>query len=438
MKWLLFIYSFTSLSIANCQSIKKHWTLEQCIDSALVTNYNIQSTTIKSDISNVKLKNSKYNYLPSLNGGATHGYNWGQTIDPFTNQFATSRVQYNNFYLNSSLVLFSGLQNYYTQKINEVDWQSQVYNKQIEERNLKIKVATAYLQVLLNNEIYLALEEQLKLTMIQKEKITNLIEAQREPQHKLFEIVAQEEIDKYNILKAQNDLNYALLLLQQLMTKPYNSNFNVVIFDTLSNQKNDFINGIDISSFPELKLSDLTIQKQELRTQSTKGRFYPTLSVNGSLGSGYSENSKYLAPNGELTPKPFNTQIDENFYQSASLTLTVPIFNKNTTRTQVQLNRLDIEQLKLDKQEQELAILNKIEQLKMDVLISNSQLNSLKAVVDATKISYKNNQIQFESGIITFTSLLEVKNKLFTSESNLIQNKYKLKINELVLSFYLN
>jgi len=438
MRIILAILFTISLSVSYCQLGNDiNWTLEQCIDSALVNNYSIQTVNVTSDISNVKLKNAKYSYLPSLNGGATHGYNWGQTIDPFTNQFATSRVQYNNFYLNSSLVLFSGLQNYYTQKVNKADWQSQVYNKRIEERNLKIQITTAYLQVLLNNEINIRLEEQLKLTHIQYQRISNLIETEREPSHKLFKIIAEEETDKYNVLKSQNDLNYALLLLQQLMNKSYDSNFNIVTIDTL-NQTNNLENEIDISSFPELKLSDLTIEKQELSIQIVKGRLYPTLSVNGSLGTGYSENSKYLSPTGELLPKVFNTQIDENFYQSASLSLIVPILNKNTTNSQLQINRLELEQLKLNNKKQRLEIQNKLEQLKMDVTNSNSQYISLTAVVKTNEVNYQNSQIQFENGIITYSRLLEVKNRLYKAQSNLIQSKYRAKMNELILDYYLN
>ena len=333
--------------------------------------------------------------------------------------------------------MFSGLQNYYSQKIIEIDWQSQAYNKQIEERNLKIKVATTYLQALLNNEIYLALEEQLKLTRIQKVRITNLIEEEREPKHKLFEILAQEETDKYNILKANNDLNYTLLLLQQLMDMPYHSNFNISTFDTISNS-NSSINEIDISSFPELKLSDLNIQKQELNTQSTKGRLYPTLLANGSLGSGYSGNSTYLTPTGESLSKPFGTQINDNFYQSASLSLTIPIFNKNTTNTQIQINRLESEQLKLDKEKQVLEIQNKIEQLKMNVSNSRAQFNSLKSVVKANEINYQNSLIQFENGVIAYFTLLEAKNRLFKAKSDLTQVKFQMLANNLILGFYLS
>ncbi len=439
MKRFLFILSFFSLSNIYCQSsTKKGWTLEQCIDSALVNNYNIRSANIKYDISNVKSKNAKYSYLPSLNGGATHGYNWGQTIDPFTNQFATNRVQYNNFYLSSSLVLFSGLQNYYTNKVAGIDLQSQIYNKQIEERNLKIQIATAYLQVLLNNEIYEALQEQLKLTLIQKERISNLIEAQREPKNKLLKILAQEETDKYNILKAQNDLNYSLLLLQQLMNMPYQPNFNVITFDTLTSKthNNEIDKKLDVSSFPEIKLTDLQIQKKELNTQIAKGKLSPSLSANGSIGSGYSGNNTYLTPNGELQPKPFNTQLGENFYQSLSFTLTIPIFNKNTTKTQIEINKLQLEQLKLDKQKQALEIQNKIEQLKMDVSNFNAQLNSLKAVVKANQMNFYNTQIQFENGYITYNELLEVRNKLFKSQSELLQIKYSKYSKALILDFY--
>jgi len=281
------------------------------------------------------------------------------------------------------------------------------------------------------------LKEQLKLTRVQKERITNLIEAQREPKHKLFEILAQEETDKYNILKANNDLNYTLLLLQQLMNMSYQSNFNIATFDTLS-PSNSIDNEFDMSSFPELKLSDLNIQKQELNTQSTKGRLYPTLSANGSLGSGYSGNSTYLTPTGETLSKPFGTQINDNFYQSASLTLTVPIFNKNTTITQIQINRLELEQLKLDKEKQKLEIQNKIEQLKMDIKNSSSQFNSIKAVVKANEINYHNSQVQFENGVITYSNLLEVKNNLFKAQSDLIQAKYQMLANNLILGFYLN
>lgn len=86
--------------------ISQQWTLDQCIDSAIQNNLSIQSSNIKSQIERINLSNSKSALLPSLNTGITHGYNWGQTIDLFTNQFATNRVQYDNFFCRVVLCCF--------------------------------------------------------------------------------------------------------------------------------------------------------------------------------------------------------------------------------------------------------------------------------------------------------------------------------------------
>ena len=116
------------------------------------------------------------------------------------------------------------------------------------------------------------------------------------------------------------------ILLQQLMNKPYDSSFNIKLINFNINQPSI----INLSKSPELKLSELYIKKQELTIRKIKGSFSPTLSLNGSLGSGYSENNKYInSTTGEFISKPFRTQLDENFYESAYLSLNIPIYNNN-------------------------------------------------------------------------------------------------------------
>lgn len=418
MRYLIILFSLTKFLSGYCQKEDvKLWSLEQCMDSALIRNYNIRSENIKSDVKHLYLRSSKYSYLPTINAGTTHGYNWGQTIDPFTNEFATSRVQYNNLYLNSSLVLFSGLQNYYSQKGLEIDWQSQQYNKLIVTRNLKIEVITHYLQVLLNKEVLKIAKEHLELTLKQKENIIGLIEAERKPKHAILEVLAQEETEKYNVLKAKNDLNYSLLLLQQLLSKKYDSSFGVkeIKVSPIKEVRN---NEMNFANSPDLKIATLNIKKQELNIKSTKGKLSPTLSINGSLGSGYSGNNKYLAPSGNFTPKPFKNQLNENFYQSASLTLSIPIFNKNATKTQVKIQQIKINELLIAKENQELNLFSKIERLKMDVENATAQYNSQVTILKAYKTNYENSKIQLENEAINFIRFLEVKEKLFKVQSH--------------------
>ena len=84
------------------------WTLEQCVVRAEAKNLAIRSASYDRDIAVAGENGAKWGFLPTLNGAATHGYNWGQTIDRYTNTFATDRVRTNNFYLGSDWTLFGG------------------------------------------------------------------------------------------------------------------------------------------------------------------------------------------------------------------------------------------------------------------------------------------------------------------------------------------
>src|SRR5688572_15260390 len=100
----------------NAQEI---WSLDSCIRFAYQKNISIQRSALTLGLAQANTKASLGALFPSLNGQATHGYNWGQRIDPFTNEFASQRVRSNNLGLSTSVNLFNGfqLQNTYKQSL---------------------------------------------------------------------------------------------------------------------------------------------------------------------------------------------------------------------------------------------------------------------------------------------------------------------------------
>ena len=72
---------------------QKSLTLRQCVELAWANNLQIKQAQLSVESSEASLQNTKADVLPNLNGFASHNYNWGQRIDPFTNQFANTRVQ---------------------------------------------------------------------------------------------------------------------------------------------------------------------------------------------------------------------------------------------------------------------------------------------------------------------------------------------------------
>lgn len=416
--------------ISNCAQAQ-NWTLQSCIDTALQNNFSIQSSRIQNQLSEIHLKSSKQSLLPSLNAGVSHGYNWGQTIDLFTNQFATDRVMFDNFYLNSSISLFSGLQNYYTIKANQIASRSGELDLEVSQRNVKIDVSAAFSQVLLNEEIVKISIENSNQTQRQYDRMSILIEENQATQSQLLEIDAQLQTDKYNILKAQNDLHYSQLLLQQLMNVVIQDSIHLVPLMDDSQLKNYDVE--EISKLPEITLQELIIQQQEYELKAIKGRYFPSLGLSGSMGSGYSGNDKFIDGNNNFITTPFRDQINNNLYESVILTLSIPIFNANKNRNQVKIKELEINGQEVKNQQDKQNLLQKIEQIRTEIRNLIAQINALKKVLLAAHKNLDNFRIRYENKEVTYTEFVESQNKLLKAKSDLVQAEYQMKFKKIIL-----
>ena len=61
------------------------WDLQQCITYASNHNISLKQSALNNEVNKNNTLQSKANILPTLNLGASHTYNFGQTIDRFTN-----------------------------------------------------------------------------------------------------------------------------------------------------------------------------------------------------------------------------------------------------------------------------------------------------------------------------------------------------------------
>ncbi|MBP7513615.1 MAG: TolC family protein, partial [Flavobacteriales bacterium] len=87
---------------------QQKWTLQQCLQRAEEKNLTVRNAELSADLADRVHDQAFWSFLPNLNAGGTHGYNYGRVIDRFTNTFATDRVRTNNFWLSSNLTLYQG------------------------------------------------------------------------------------------------------------------------------------------------------------------------------------------------------------------------------------------------------------------------------------------------------------------------------------------
>ncbi|NTV83051.1 MAG: TolC family protein [Bacteroidales bacterium] len=219
--------TFTVFAYLGASSQDKEWTLEDCINFALDSNINIKKQVLMVESQKAQLLQDYLIMLPDLNAGATHGYNWGQTVDRYTNQFATSRVQSNNFYLGTQFNLFQGLRQVNTVNQAKLNYEAIQYDLDLMMDDISIAVAGYYLDILFNQEILAVAKAQLEITQQQVNRMQKMVDAGTLARGDLLNIEAQLATEELQVVEAENRLTISYLSIQQLIDHPYSAAFKI-------------------------------------------------------------------------------------------------------------------------------------------------------------------------------------------------------------------
>jgi len=464
---LTLVFMFAMFSISLTAQETKVWTLEECIEYALSHNINVQKQLLGIDYQEELVLQSKLNLLPSVNGYASHGYNWGQRIDPYTNEFASQRVRSNDFYLQSSINLFSGWQQLNTIKQNMLNLRSAQFDADYYKDQISITVATEYLQTLYYLEYVTISQNQLNITRQQVERTKKLVEAGTLAKGDLLTIEAQMASEELLLVEAENNLSLSYLNLTQLLELPTTTGFEIekpevglITRPDLTTPEQIF--GIAISKRPEIKSAETKLESSEKSLDIARGSFYPTLSLSGSIGTGFSganqfgENpivtdtitigytedfqEKIVSPMYDYQTyktKAFGDQFDENRNEFLGFSLRIPIFNGWSSRSNVAQAKIGVANANLDLQLQKNNLYKVIQQAYNDAVAADNKNKAAEKKVNATKESYNYAEQKFNIGLINSVDYNNAKKEYNNAQSELIQAKYDYVFKITVIDFYL-
>lgn len=441
--------------ILSCLSgIAQHTlSLEQCIELAWKNNLQVKQAELSLEASEANLQRAKADVLPNLNGFASHNYNWGQRIDPFTNQFANTRVQSNSFGLSSSIDLFNGFQNQQTIKAQQAALESVVFDVEAQKNDIALAVSNAFLGVLLTEELLSIAESQLLITNQQLSRNVKLVEAGSINVGNRYDLEAQLAQDEAAKTQRETEYSIALLQLKQLLLIPADESLSLVKPKSLSAEPNtklentSTVYGFAESNMPEIKRAERSLMRWDAQLKSAKGGRYPSLSLSGSIGSGYSglrttavnvkqvgtqeigataSGESVFVPTyeSELQKVAFGTQLDDNFNQFIGLSLNVPIFNRGAVTNSVQQARInqDIAGLQLEQEKQGLR--QRIESAHADALAARQIYLANEKSLESTQRAFEFATVRFEAGALNVTEFNTSKNNVRIASSRLLQSKY--------------
>jgi outer membrane protein len=466
LSFLILILSISSK--AQPPAAVKTWSLEECIDYALKNNIQVKQAELNTELSHVDLIQSQGNLLPSLNAGASHSYNIGRRIDPFTNQFANSQVLSQNLYLSAEVTLFSGFQNINSIRQNRYQYLASRYDIDKMKNDVSLNIATAYLQALYTLDAVENARNQMAITDAQVNRTRILVEAGSSAKGTLLDIQAQLASEELALTEAQNQLDIAMLSLAQILNLPSTEGFSIVkpdltsISEALLSGGPAQIYNTAVSNLPEVKSAEYKLKSADKGLDVAWGGLSPRLSFSASYGTGYSGASQRIktlptlsgfSPNGDFTSGgdtvyspsftdptyeniPYSDQYNDNVNKSFGFNLTIPIFNKFQVKSNIDRAKIQRMSAELTIESTKLQIQKNVQQAYADANAGLKKYASSVKALEAMQESFKYTEQKFNVGMVNTTDYNAAKNKLAKTQSDMLQAKYEYVFKSKVIDFY--
>jgi len=457
---------FIFISVFGFIQAQNNWDLKSCIDYAVIHNIQLKQGSLNNQINKNNYDQSKANLLPTLALGAAHNYNFGKTIDRFTNTFANAQVLSQNFFISSNLVLFSGLSNYNNIKANEYSYLSSAENLKQSQNDLTLNVVNFYVNVIFTDELAIIAKNQFKITEEQLERTKKLVDAGTLAKSTQYDIEAQLANEEVNVTTANNNYQLAILSLKQIMNLDSLGSFNIIKpAIEIENQPllNESVNGVyevALKNQPSIKSSEFGLLSSEKSLAVARGRRSPIISMNGFLGTGTSgldrridainitglEQQPFYTQSGEAiygakteiitSNKPFADQFRDNVNKSLGFSINFQVFNGLQTHTGVKNAKLSLLNAKLNQDLAKQNLYKTIAQAYANAKAALGKYIASKKSEEASEASFKFADQKFNAGAITAFDYNTAKNRLLNAQSNLVQSKFEYILRLKVLDFY--
>ncbi|UYZ60175.1 TolC family protein [Hymenobacter latericus] len=456
------------------------WTLQQAVDYAVQNNLQVRQSQLQAELSEATYRQSRMSQLPTANAAASQSWNYGTNVDPLTFTFQNQTTRANNFSASGQLNLFSGFQVRNSIKRNALDYEASLLDIEQARNDLSLTVASAYLQLLLGEELVRTNELRINSAKQQIERTQKLLRAGSVPESNLADARAQLATDELNLVTAQNQRDLARLQLVQALNleAARASDFAIAVPNLPDPDDEPSLDGDVASTFeaaqttqPQVKAADLRVRSAQRSQEVSRGAYYPRLTFGASIFSGYSSarNARVLGrdsvlrptgfiyqlnpatgqpqlvpglfagirqPNFETLPEGFGSQVRNNLGKQLSFNLNIPILNGWQARTNVQRSVIGVKQAELRAAQTRLQLRQTIQQAYADALAAQRRYAANKRQVEALGTAYRNAEIRFNNGLMNGTDFNIAKNNLTAAESGMIQAKYEFIFRRKVLDFY--
>lgn len=422
----------------NQASRPQKWDLRSCIEYALDQNITIRQNKLSAESSRIDVDNAKADYLPNISGSISQrivNRPWSENSVQINGDIistAQSKTSYSgNYGVDVSWALFRGnrVHNIKQQKVN-----SEIADLNVtqSENSIIESIVQSYVSILYATDAIAVSDSTLSTSIKNYERGKTLFDVGSMSKADLAQLESQVSQDRYNLVVAQTNLANYKLQLKQLLELDGEMEMDLFLPEVsdeavlaLLPSRTDVYNAA-LQTRPEIEAAKLNIEASDLAIKAAKSGYLPTVSVSAGIGTSNMNGTDFT----------FSEQVKRNWNNSLGLSVSIPIFDKKSTKNSIRKAKIQRQEQEISLQDQEKNLYKTIESLWLDANSAQQQYLSAKDRVKSNETSLELVQQQFEVGMKNTIELLTETNNLLSARQEMLQAKYMALMNTQLLKYY--
>ena len=424
-----FIFLIFNTIEAQESSGKQYFTLEECLQYAESNNFSLQSANINISSSELNLKQARENIAPTVSASASQSFNFGN--------YEKSVGWGGNYGINAGMTLFNGLSNANKIKQSKLNVEQSQLQLESSKNNIRVSIIQAFLAIMMNEDMLDYQQQVLTASKEQMDQGKQQLDVGQilESDYKMLQ--AQYTSDLYNIENTKHNIQSNYLTLKNLLSIDPAKEIVISRPDSTTLFKNLELPALQeliersTNYLPELKMSENEIASAEYDVKIQKAGFYPTLSANAGISTGYN-GSNLTSPN-----TGWGTQLWHGLGENIGLSLNIPIYQRSTIRNNVKQAQYRAEQIELENKETLYKVHRDLQQSYLDVATAQNEFIAAEAKKDAYLANYKTYKLRFQYGSVTAVDLIQQQTNFLNQLHQFMQAKYSYVLKRKILDVYM-
>ena len=401
----------------------------QCMQYAVEHNHEVRQAELELDNYKVAKTSAAGRFLPAVDANIGAQYNFGRAIDPETNGYTDVSTFYNGYSVQVSLPVFDGFNRLHALKAAKASVLMGHQALRQQQDQTALNVLHAYVNVAYEEGMVRMAQEKLQETELLLRQTRLLEEVGRKSAADVALVESQHAEADYEVTHQQNLLAAALLELKKEMAYPLTDSLAVLLPGD-AKRSATAVQPFCSPLHPVLQQAQYQVESSKHEWSQARASLYPTLSLSAGLSTTY-----YKTLHTE-NAQSFGKQFSNNMGEYVGVTLSIPIFNRMQTVTNIRKAKNNYK-MACEAYEQKHAELEKLSrEAWLDWQGYLKQTVQMEKKVEADSLAYQLTYHQYGEGLSTAIDLHTTSAQLLHSKATLLQCRLMAMVKEQLVRYY--